>query len=157
MTISSAPGAQKLDARLVSDLHPPTRQQSHPALQIRQFGPLLKVELRALRTELVIESVNLGVVALANVAMLLLLQLSGRRLLPDRLRLKPRGRKHIRSVKHRLLAQLPDAGLGQHGLVSLLPLGLALAFPVLDEASPNPHIRAVNLPRRLQQSRSLLD
>jgi hypothetical protein len=101
--------------------------------------------------------VNLAVVVLADITMLRLLQFSRGGLLLDLLRLEACRGKHIRRGEHRLLAQLPNAGLGQHGLVAFLPVGFALAFLILDESSPDAHIRAIDLPSGLQQPGPLLD
>ncbi len=61
---------QQLDARLVADLHTAAGQEGHPAGEVGSLGALAEVELGALRAQLVVERVDLGVAPLADVAVL---------------------------------------------------------------------------------------
>src|SRR5581483_7278692 len=62
--------AQQFDAGLITDLHPPAGQQRHASAQVGKFGPLAIIRLRARRTRLVVEMVDLRIVAFADVAIL---------------------------------------------------------------------------------------
>ena len=62
--------AQQLEARLIADLHASAGQQRDAAAQVRQFGSLVEIELRARRTHLIVEMVDHRELLLADVAML---------------------------------------------------------------------------------------
>ena len=55
---SGATGAQQFETRLIADLHTSAGQKRDPTMQIRQFGPLIEVELRALWTHLIVKMMN---------------------------------------------------------------------------------------------------
>src|SRR5580704_14619406 len=61
--------SQQFKARLITDLHASAGQQRHTATQVREFGTLLEIELRARRTHLVVKMVNGRELLLADVAM----------------------------------------------------------------------------------------
>jgi hypothetical protein len=80
-------GPQQLDARLVTDLHPSAGEQRHASAQIRQFGALAEIQLRARRTELVVEVMNRRVILFADVTVLRLDDLAELRIVLHLLRL----------------------------------------------------------------------
>ena len=82
------------------------------------------------------------VVLLADVAVLRLDDLAELRRVGDLLLLEAGGGNTLGVVKTGLRAQLPDAGLGEHHVVALLPRGLALAHDRPREPPPLDHIRA---------------
>src|SRR5687767_10555189 len=62
--------AQQLESRLVADLHAPAGEQRDAATEIGQLGALTEVQLRARRTQLIVEVMNQRVLLLADVAVL---------------------------------------------------------------------------------------
>src|SRR5688572_32370275 len=62
--------AQQLESRLVADLHAPAGEQRDAATEIGQLGALAKVQLRARRTQLIVEVMDQRVLLLADVAVL---------------------------------------------------------------------------------------
>lgn len=63
-------GSKKLQTGLISDLDAATSEDGDAAGKIGQFGAFGEVEICALRTQLIVEMMNGGVVAFADVAVL---------------------------------------------------------------------------------------
>src|SRR6185436_20090293 len=106
-------GAEELDPGLVADLHPSARQQRDAAAQVGGLRALAEVEVAALRAELVVERVQLAVLALADVAVVRLEALASLRGILVLLR-----REDVRRREHRPLAEDADAGLRAQLLVA---------------------------------------
>src|SRR5215207_5274294 len=62
--------AQQLERGLVADLHPATGDDGDASPQVGELRPLAEVQVRALRTKLIVEVVDQRVRPLADVAML---------------------------------------------------------------------------------------
>ena len=136
-------GTQQLDAGLVADLHAPARQQGDAPREVCGLGALAVVEVAALRAQLVVERVDLDVVALAHVAVLRLDDLAEAGIVLDVLLLEGGGREHVRRGEDGLLPQHADAGLGEHGLVALELRCLRPAPRRLARLPPARHVRLV--------------
>ena len=143
-------GPQQLEARLVADLDPASRQQRHPSPEVGQLGSLGKVELRAGGAHLIVEVMDDGVFLLADVAVLRLDRLPELWIVD--LPLLERGRREdVRAGVHRLPAQGPDAGPVQHAilLLDLLRLPPPAAGP--HQLAAGDGIGGVHMPRGLYQ------
>ena len=149
-------GTEELDSGLIADLHPPARQQRHTSPQICRLRPLAIVEVAARRTQLVVERMHLEVVLLADVAVLRCDQLSLLGVVADGFLLEAGRREHVGRREHRLLAQHPDAGPGEHGLVPLELGRLLLAPHRLPPPPPLHEIGVVDVPGSRKQPGSLL-
>src|SRR5688572_10180915 len=124
------PAAKQFEPGLIADLHPPTGQQRHAPVQIRQFGALAEIQLGAGRAQLVVEMMQLRVLRLARIAMPLDLGAGFEVRLRSLLR-----REHVRRREHRLPAQRPDPRRVQHVLLAL-GLRRALRPPRLLQPAP---------------------
>ena len=96
-------GTQQLDAGLVADLHAPARQQGDAPREVGRLGALAEVEVAARRAHLIVERVDLDVVALAHVAVLRLDDLAEAGIVLDVLLLEGGGREHVRRGEDGLL------------------------------------------------------
>jgi hypothetical protein len=150
------PRPQQFDPGLITDLDTAARQERHPAAQIGQLGAFTKIQLRANRTELIIEVMNNGIVLLADVTVLRLDHLSKRRIVGHLLRFEVGRRRRIRRDEGFFPAQLPDARFLQNILIPFQLLRLAPPHPRLDQAPPLAHVRTINVAGGLQQTRAFL-
>src|SRR5687768_10989941 len=55
-------GAQHFDAGLIANFNTSSSEQRHATTKISKFGPFAKIQLRARRTKLIVEVVNLRIV-----------------------------------------------------------------------------------------------
>jgi hypothetical protein len=119
--------AQQLEPGLIPDLHASAGQQRHPAAQVGKLGALREVELRARRTELIVEVMDDRVLLFTDVTVL---QLPGSWLITMEIlrRESPRG-KHIGRREYGFAAKRSDSGLRPHVIVPLHQRGPALALP----------------------------
>src|SRR5205814_10067468 len=145
--------AQQLEPRLVADLHAAARQQCDAAFQIRELGPLPIIQLRARRTKLIVEVMNLRELRLAHVAMLPLLGFGVWDLAcPER----SRGgfgifQKIIWRREDGLAAQRTNARLVQDAVVFFLARIAFLARLGLEPPAPYAIVRVVRQVDRTQQ------
>ena len=116
---------------------------------------LRKLNVAALRAQLIVERVDLDVVALAHVAVLRLDDLAEAGIVLDVLLLEGGGREDVRSGEDGLLPQHADAGLGEHGLVALELRCLRPAPRRLARLPPARHVRFVQVAGRVEQARAL--
>ena len=150
------PGAQQLDARLITDLHAPAGQERHAPAQIRRLGALAEIQIAARRAKLVVEMMNRRVVLLADVAILRLDDFAEIRVALNILLRELDERNQIRRGEDFFPAQLANPGFIEFGLVPLNFLRFALAHFGLHQPPPGVYVRAVNLTRRLEQTHSFL-
>ena len=61
---------KQLEARLISDLHAPARQERDAAAKVRKLRALGEIQLGARRAHLVVEVMDLRVLLFADVAVL---------------------------------------------------------------------------------------
>jgi hypothetical protein len=151
------PRAQQLDAGLIADLHPPAGQQRDAPAQIRQFGALAEIQFRARRAKLIVEMVNCGVVALADVTILGLDDFTEIWVVLDFLRLEAGRRRQVWRREHFFPPQLSNASFPEQALIALQLLGPALAQSGFHQPAPVLYIRTVDVPRGLNQAHLFLD
>src|ERR1035437_10083573 len=151
------PGAQQFDAGLITDLHASAGEQCHAPAQIRRLRALDKIQLRALRTKLVVEMVDGRVILFADVAILRFDDFAEFRVVRDFLLLEILRRKNIRRGENFFAAQFADACFIQLRLVALQFVRLAQPRLGLHQPPPFGHIGAKNFPRRREQPRAFLD
>jgi hypothetical protein len=92
--------AEKLEARLVSNLDAATGEQRNTSAKVCQFGALAEVQLRARRAQLIVEVVDDGVFLLAHVAVQRLDGLAFLAILVNVLGGERLGWKHVRRREH---------------------------------------------------------
>ena len=149
--------AQQLDPGLVADLHAPAGQQRDAAAQVGRLGSLAVVEVAAGRAQLVVERMDLDVALLADVAVLRLDHLANLAVVLDLSLLEAGRRNHVGGREHGLVAQNPDAGVGEHRLVLLLP-GHLLAPPArLAPLAPLGSVRVEDVSGGREEPGPLLD
>ncbi len=110
--------SQQLDSRLVTDLHPPARQERDPAGEVGELAAFGVVELGALRAQLVVEVVHLVVLGLADVTVLRFDGFAVRGLV-DVVLHETAGGVDVGGGEHGLFAQRANPRLCQHRLVAL--------------------------------------
>ena len=146
------PGAQELDACLVTNLDAASREQRHAALQIGRFRALAIIQLRAGRAELIVKMMNLRVVLFADVTVLRLHHFAKVRIIHDLVLLKFPGRKHIGRGENFFTPQSANAGFVEPALIALELLLLALPHLGLHQAPAFLHVGTKDLSRPLDQA-----
>ena len=149
-------GAQKFDARLVTNLQTAAGQQRDTPTQIRELGSLAEVQVAALGAKLIVEMVSGGIMLLADVAMLCLEKLASFGISIGIMLMKISGRKHIWRGENRSTPQNANAGFRPDALVPLQLRGLMLALHGLEKATPGRSIWTRHLAGGEQQTRAFL-
>ena len=90
------PGTQELDAGLIAYLHSAAGQERHPAAQVSGLRTLPEIQLRAIRTQLILEMMDLPIILLADIAILRLNRFMKIWIIRHLLLLEIRRRKDIR-------------------------------------------------------------
>ncbi len=150
------PGPEQFDAGLIADFDAAAGEQRHAPAQIRQLGPLAKVQFRAVRTDLVVKMVEGRIILFADVTILRLDDFAEVGIAGDLPRLEIGRWRQVGRGEHLFAPQFPDARLRQHSLGTLQPVGLAAARGGFHQPPARAHVRTINLTRGREQAHAFL-